>query len=56
MKASDAARTDRILQTAAWTYLVPRAAIAILLLLILGLGAFLILMPIAIAILQRFGA
>jgi hypothetical protein len=48
--------TNRILRTAAWVYLAPRAAIGVLILAMVGLGAFLVLIRAAIIILQRFGA
>jgi hypothetical protein len=54
MKSSDHAHNNRLLQLAASTYLVPRAAKAILLVVIVGLAAFLVLVSVGIGILQRF--
>jgi hypothetical protein len=48
--------TDRIVRTAVWMYMAPRAAIGVLLLAMLGLGAFLVLVQVPIVILRRLGA
>ncbi len=56
MKTSDYARTDRVLRTAAWTYLAPRALIGVLILAAFGLAAFLVLVQLAITLLHRLGA
>jgi hypothetical protein len=56
MKASDNARTDRVLRAAAWTYLAPRALIGVFILVAFGLAAFLVLVPVVITLLHRLGA
>jgi hypothetical protein len=48
--------TVRIVRTAAWLYVAPRALIGFLLLAMLGLGAFMVLVQIGLVILQRLGA
>jgi hypothetical protein len=45
-----------MLRTAAWLYVIPRAATGILILAALGLGAFLVFLQMALAILRHFGA
>jgi hypothetical protein len=47
--------TDRILCTAAWFYVIPRAAIGILILATLGLAAFLFFLQMALVILRHLG-
>ena len=48
--------TDRIVRTAAWFYVAPRAAKGIFILAIIGLAAFLVFIQLAIVILHRVGA
>jgi hypothetical protein len=56
MNISSEARRNRILQTAAWLYVLPRIWIGVLLLATLGLAAFLVILSIAIHTLHRIGA
>jgi hypothetical protein len=46
---------NRILRTAAWLYVSPRAAIGYLVLAIVGIAAALVLLQIALALLRRLG-
>ena len=47
---------DAIVRTAGWLYVAPRAAIGVLILATIGLAAFLVIVPLAIALLHRLGA
>ncbi len=47
---------NRLLRTAAWLYVAPRAAIGVLIVAVLGLAAFLLFIQIALTLLHRLGA
>jgi hypothetical protein len=55
MNTSPDSRTNRILRTAAWLYVLSRAATGILILAALGLTAFLVFIQIALVILRHLG-
>lgn len=55
MNSSHPTHTNRILRTAAWLYVAPRAAIGFLILATLGVAALLVFLQIAFAVLRRLG-
>ena len=56
MNSSRNSGPDRILRTAAWFYVIPRAATGILIMAMLGLAAFLVFLQMALVILRHLGA
>ena len=55
MNSSCDSSTDRILRTAAWLYVVPRAATGLLVLSALVLALFMVIATLALAFLHRLG-
>jgi hypothetical protein len=55
VNSSHPTHTNRILRTAAWLYVAPRAAIGFLILATLGVAALLVFLQIAFAVLRRLG-
>lgn len=55
MHHPDAPRTDRLLRSALWFYVAPRAIVSVLVLGTFGLAAFLVLLSLTLNVLHRLG-